>query len=74
MYNRAGIITPVIGSIRITVISQGMSPPYRAVTIGIVVIIAAVPADWRQRPIVVTDRQGRPYIDSCMGRVNMHMG
>ena len=70
MYRRAGIITPIINSIGITVISYGMPPPYRTVT-------AAVPVNWhrrRQRPVVVVQWQGRPYVDSCVGRVNMHMG
>jgi hypothetical protein len=74
MYNRTGIITPIPGSIGITVISHGISPPYRAVPIGIVAIIAVIPTDWLQRPVIVAQRQGRPHIDSCMGRMNMRMG
>ena len=69
VYDRACIVTPIPGSIRITVISHGMPPPYRAVSI-------AVPADRRrrrQRPVVV-DRQGRPDIDSCVGGTDIHMG
>ena len=74
MYCRAGIITPIINSMGIPVISHGMPPPYRAVTIGIVAIIAVIPADWRQRPEVMANWQGRPYVDSCVGRMHMHMG
>jgi hypothetical protein len=67
MYNRTGIITPIIGSIGITVISHGIPPPYRAVLI-------VVPVDRRQRPVIVAQRQGRPYVDSCVGRMSVHMG
>ena len=70
MYRRAGVVTPIINSIGITVISYRIPPPYRTVTI-------AVPVDWQRRrqwAVVVVQRQGRPYVDSCVGRMNMHMG
>ena len=69
MYDRAGIVTPIPSSIGITVISYGMFPPYRAVSI-------AVPLDQRrrrQRPVVVVDRQGRPDVDSCVGGTDIHV-
>ena len=66
MYDWTGIITAIPGSIGITIISYGMSPPYRTVTV-------AVPVD-RQRPVVIVQRQGRSYINSCVGGTNIHMG
>ena len=70
MYYRAGIITPIPGSIGIPVISYGMSPPYRAVTIA----VAVERRRRRQRPVVVVRRQGRPDINSCVGGTDIHTG